>query len=104
MDREKVLKGLREMSCRATWKDIDGIRDKFQPIINGAIDLLKEQEVKEQISDVIHEMAKPFRLQIVMCKDCKYYPNGDGSTKWLPCREIITPPGWFCADGERRDG
>ena len=40
---------------------------------------------------------------IIRCKDCKYYPNGDGSTKWLPCREIITPPGWYCADGERRE-
>ncbi len=84
IDMEKVIKGLREMSCRTTWKDIDGIRDKFQPIINGAIDLLKEQEA------------------VVKCKDCKYFPNGDGSTNWLPCREIITPPGWFCADGERR--
>ena len=43
-DREKVIKGLREMSCRATWNDIDRIRNKFQPIINGAIDLLKEHE------------------------------------------------------------
>lgn len=43
-------------------------------------------------------------VQVVRCKDCKYYPNGDGSTKWLPCMEIITPPGWYCADGERKEG
>lgn len=43
MDREKVINGLREMSCRATWKDIDGVRHKFQPIINDALALLKEQ-------------------------------------------------------------
>jgi hypothetical protein len=41
-DREKIIKGLREMSCRATWKDIDGVRHRFQPIINDAIALLKE--------------------------------------------------------------
>lgn len=41
--------------------------------------------------------------ELVRCKECKYYPNGDGTTKWLPCMEIITPPGWFCADGERRE-
>lgn len=46
IDRKKVINGLHEMSCRATWKDIDGIRDKFQPIINGAIGLLKEHEPK----------------------------------------------------------
>ena len=43
-NREKVINGLREMSCRATWKDIDEVRHKFQPIINDAIALLKEQE------------------------------------------------------------
>ena len=42
--------------------------------------------------------------EIVLCKDCKFFPNGDGSTTWLPCIEIITPPGWFCADWKRRDG
>lgn len=43
-DLEMVINGLREMSCRATWKDIDRIRHKFQPIINDAIALLKAQE------------------------------------------------------------
>ena len=43
-NREMVINGLREMSYRATWKDIDRIRNKFQPIINSAIDFLKEQE------------------------------------------------------------
>ena len=47
-DRENVIKGLREMSCRATWKDIDRIRHRFQPIINDAIALLKEQETMMQ--------------------------------------------------------
>ena len=48
-DRDKVINGLREMSCRVTWKDIDRIRDKFQPIINDAINLLKEHEAVEPI-------------------------------------------------------
>ena len=41
--------------------------------------------------------------ELVRCKDCKYYPNGDGATEWLPCREIITPPGWYCADGKKEE-
>ena len=41
--------------------------------------------------------------KIIKCSDCKFYPNGEGSTKWLPCRVIITPPGWYCADGVRKD-
>ena len=50
-DREKVINGLREMSCRATWKDIDRIRDKFQPIINNALAMLKEQEAEYPICE-----------------------------------------------------
>lgn len=51
IDREKVINGLREISCRATWKDIDRIRHKFQPIINDAIAMLKEQEIRELTID-----------------------------------------------------
>ena len=50
-----------------------------------AVALLKEQEA------------------VVRCKDCKFYPDGKGTTKWLPCREIIVPPMWFCADGKKSD-
>lgn len=40
------------------------------------LELLKEQEVKEQISDAIHETAKQFRQTIVRCKDCIHFePN-----------------------------
>lgn len=53
--------------------------------------------------NVIAELPVIRQPQIVRCKDCKFYPNGDGATKWTPCREIITPPGWFCADGEREE-
>ena len=94
-DREKVINGLREMSCRATWKDIDRIRHKYQPIINDAIALLKEQP------------------EIIRCKDCKYgslYCTEDvcGETL-IECNrpdlgDVIEIHGWkwFCADGERK--
>lgn len=55
IDREKVINGLREMSCRATWKDIDRIRHKFQPIINDAIAMLKEQH--KLIDEIIQRRA-----------------------------------------------
>lgn len=60
MDREKVINGLREMSCRATWKDIDRIRHKFQPIINDAIALLKEQEAKKVKVDMYGNFYCPW--------------------------------------------
>ena len=41
--------------------------------------------------------------RVVRCKDCKFYKNVSGTSKWIPCIEKITEPNWFCADGERRD-
>lgn len=58
----KVIEGLREMSCRATWKDIDRIRHKFQPIINDARTLLTEQE-KE---------IKALRLLVEWAEECDF--------------------------------
>ena len=60
--------------------------------------LLKEQEVKGQISDAIHETAKQFRQTIVRCKDCRHNNGGECRIRsgWFP----VTPD-WFCADGER---
>jgi len=83
-DREKVINGL-EWILNDMEENGHGQIDYYADEIREAITLLKEQEA------------------VVKCKDCKYFSNGDGSTNWLPCREIITPPGWFCADGERGD-
>lgn len=97
IDREKVIKGLREMSCRATWKDIDRIRHKFQPIINDAVALLKEQEAAGYVLPV-------------RCKDCihgkQLFPD------YISCQisdenesgcHASHKPEWFCADGIRRE-
>ena len=43
-DRNQVISGLFEMVVRDTWKDIDPHRSRYQPILNGALELLKEQE------------------------------------------------------------
>jgi hypothetical protein len=43
--------------------------------------------------------------QIVRCNDCKYFFLKDARcfNKKSPCRERMTSPDWFCANGERRD-
>ena len=43
---EKVIKGIFEMLQRNTWKDIDDERRIFQPVLNDALKLLKEQQLK----------------------------------------------------------
>lgn len=75
--------------------DVDGWAKEM------AEELLKEKEVKEQISDAIHETAKQFRRQIVMCKDCKYY---DGNGTCMKIGIAFLTDEWFCADGEGKDG
>lgn len=52
-DIEKVKTGIFEMLQRNTWKDIDDYRHRFQPVLNDALKLLKEQEPKPPIH--IHE-------------------------------------------------
>ena len=77
---EQQIRWIEEIECHKFpgWLNVtNAIRD--------ALALLKEQEA------------------VVRCKDCKFYPDGKGTTKWLPCREIIVPPMWFCADGKKSD-
>ena len=83
-----------------------------------AIALLKEQEEEiKRLKNELHGFGDLFgklsektektiaeQPKIVRCKNCKYYPNGEGTTTWTPCKEIITPPYWFCADGKPREG
>lgn len=54
MDREKVKTGIFEMLQRNTWKDIDKERHRFQPVLNDALALLKEQDavVKQWIKEI----------------------------------------------------
>ena len=100
-DREKVIGGLREMSSRATWEDIDRIRHKFQPIINEAIILLREQEADRKFyaekCDELYSVAKA-RVEVVRCKDCVFRDNRDGMCEHV---QQVRDPDWYCADGER---
>ena len=82
-------------------------RGKYIKILSKAVKTVKEfnEEAPIKISlqcvEDILELLKE-KPQIVRCKDCKHYPDGSG-TKWTPCREIIVPPCWFCADGEKKE-
>ena len=58
----------------------------------------KRKNYPQWVAEVIGNMPEA----VVRCKDCKHYPDGSG-TKWTPCREIIVPPCWFCADGEKKE-
>ena len=45
-DIDTIKTGIFEMLQRDTWKDIDPDRGRFQPILNDALELLKEQQTE----------------------------------------------------------
>ena len=96
-DIEKTIEELKRTEQFLTEYGFDGHIQQ----VHDAIELLKEQEAKEQISDAIHETAKQFRQTIVRCKDCKNlgYTNSHWFCKWL---NRCVDEDWFCADGEKR--
>jgi len=114
-DREKVIKGLsnhvyghphtRCHKCPYWGTGAHG-SSECTVLFADALALLKEQEaeiskISKAYLDLVGKASR--QPQIIRCKDCKFYPDGEGSTGWLPCRNIITPPGWYCADGVRKD-
>ena len=107
MDREKVINELVEHIESALSVDSDYVDCIRTDLLQYTVALLKEQEAKQHISDAIHETAKQFRRQIVMCKDCKhgekvptfkYYPD----VTWCNQHSKSHNDDWFCADAERR--
>ncbi len=96
-----------------TAQDADPFDDEATTdALTDALNLIVEQRnLIGTLERALEHMPKPVKLldvfgdkyeKIVRCKDCKYYPSSEGSTKWLPCSETITAPDWFCADGERK--
>ena len=93
--------------------------DCRNPLMNDALELLKEQQI---ISDCLTDQCERVRRlrkelseqpQIVRCKDCRYAEptkNMRGENRYA-CINRMTgidqdfthKPDWFCADGERKE-
>ena len=67
-DIEKVKTGIFEMLQRNTWKDIDHERHRFQPVLNDALKLLKEQ--KDTIDRLEHDLS-------ITQNNLNFYVNGN---------------------------
>ena len=76
LDRENVIKGLFEMAVRDTWKDIDPERSRFQPVLNDALELLKEQQPKKAKWKAVHYIRKEGTKTFKKCTCCDYTCNG----------------------------
>ena len=40
-------------------------------------------------------------LEVVRCKECRFWKNQGTSVAWLPCMEVQTGGNWFCASGKK---
>ena len=66
-------------------------------------------EKRAIITDLVNGIPAIDAVPVVRCRDCKYWNISCKSRyfgDWYFCdmQSFTTPPHWFCADGERRDG
>ena len=71
-DLDKTIEGLREMSFRASWDDIDRERNRFQPVVNDALELLKEQQA-ESVDAFIQWCADSHMIGDATLNGIKYW-------------------------------
>ena len=57
---ERVKTGIFEMLQRSTWKDIDNERHRFQPVLNDALKVVKDQQAINEL--LIKEIGRLNRL------------------------------------------
>ena len=58
---------------------------------------LRYTDVIDTLTDL--PSAQP---EIIRCRECKWQKDQSGSTAWLPCRALVTPPDFYCGRAERR--
>lgn len=60
------------------------------------------------IFQAINEQPTADVVEVVRCKDCKYFHDGIYNGEyWMECDEYkiaLSSDNWFCADGKRREG
>ena len=66
-DIEKIKTGIFEMLQRCSWDDIDKERHRFQPVLNDALELLKEQDKSKHGHWVVLENCSNTG---VYCSEC----------------------------------
>ena len=75
-----------------------------------ALALLKEQQGKILMMNMVYGSDCKVVGELVRCKDCKYrsektYTHGITNKEVLVCQinDLAKEPDWFCADGELKD-
>ena len=91
IDIEHVTTGIFEMLQRNTWKDIDNERHRFQPVLNDALKLLKEQEAVEPNVTSAEQR----------CGNCNKVIEMDGWKSCPWCGKPIAWSEWWNKNGER---
>jgi hypothetical protein len=95
MDKENIISTFEKIISVCKEDGCDFVDLSFEDA-EQILSMLKEQEVKEQISDAIHETAKQFRKTIVRCKDCKWR----GTNACFCKSKDDVKDNWFCSEGQ----
>ena len=57
----------------------------------------------EQIVERLKNDPDAEWVEVIRCKDCKFWKNQDASTRWLPCMNMQMNGHWYCGSAERRE-
>lgn len=82
---EKIKTGIFEMLQCDTWKDIDPDRERFQPILNDALALLKEQQKRIDVLENVRDILTK-KINYHNCNTCK----AECETRPLPGEYVRT--------------
>jgi hypothetical protein len=74
---DKVVGGIQEMIFRASWDDIDRQRDRFQPVLNDSLSVIRElkaenDRLKQEKADVVKRIEEEIELNPAYEPDCGY--------------------------------
>ena len=105
-DIEKVIENLERMLSNYDMLD-DIVINKnnemlmfHRAVAKAALELLKEQQGKILMMNMVYGSDCKVVGELVRCKDCKHYKDGKC---FYTMRRHGLKDDWFCADGERKD-
>ena len=73
--------------------------------VGRSVKQMKEYIVQAIAKETIESFDAHNAPELIRCKDCKHWESEDGKFGICKiCHSVSSSNGWFCADGERKEG